>query len=60
MMDNPFNLSRMGYANPAHERAIPTAMRSRPRLPRTPERENTWEEEEVKQDINNGAGDINK
>jgi hypothetical protein len=36
--DNPFNLSRMGYANPAAiERNIPSAMKSRPRINRTPE-----------------------
>jgi hypothetical protein len=36
--DNPFNLSRMGYANPsANDRGIPSAMKSRPRIPRTPD-----------------------
>jgi hypothetical protein len=36
--DNPFNLSKMGYANPsANDRGIPSAMKSRPRIPRTPD-----------------------
>ena len=36
--DNPFNLSRMGYANPAaNERGLPSAMKARPKIPRTPE-----------------------
>ena len=36
--NNPFNLSRMGYANPsANDRNIPSAMKSRPRIPRTPD-----------------------
>jgi hypothetical protein len=36
--DNPFNLSKMGYANPAaNNRAIPSEMKSRPRIPRTPD-----------------------
>lgn len=36
--ENPFNLSKMGYANPAAlDRAIPSAMKSRPRIPRTPD-----------------------
>jgi hypothetical protein len=36
--DNPFNLSRMGYANPsANDRGIPSAMKARPRIPRTPD-----------------------
>ena len=36
--ENPFNLSRMGYANPsANDRGIPSAMKSRPRIPRTPD-----------------------
>lgn len=35
--DNPFNLSKMGYANPvAIERALPSAMKSRPKILRTP------------------------
>ncbi len=37
-VDNPFNLSKMGYANPsANDRGIPSAMKSRPRIPRTPD-----------------------
>jgi len=44
--DNPFNLSRMGYANPAAaERSIPSAMKSRPRINRTPDGvgfDSTW------------------
>ncbi len=36
--DNPFNLSKMGYANPAaNDRNVPSAMKSRPRIPRTPD-----------------------
>ena len=36
--ENPFNLSRMGYANPAaNDRHVPSAMKSRPRIPRTPD-----------------------
>lgn len=35
--DNPFNLSRMGYANPAAiDRQQPSALKSRPKIPRTP------------------------
>ena len=35
--ENPFNLSKMGYANPvANERSLPSAMKSRPMIPRTP------------------------
>ena len=31
--ENPFNVSRMGYANPAAvDRNIPSAMKSRPRV----------------------------
>lgn len=30
--ENPFNVSRTGYANPAHDRNIPSAMKSRPRI----------------------------
>ena len=42
--DNPFNLSRMGYANPAaNDRGIPSAMKSRPRIPRTPDGVSTEE-----------------
>jgi hypothetical protein len=38
MQDNPFNLSKMGYAYPAaQDREKPSAMKSRPRIPRTPE-----------------------
>ncbi len=36
--DNPFNLSKMGYANPsANDRGVPSAMKSRPMIPRTPD-----------------------
>jgi hypothetical protein len=36
--ENPFNLSKMGYANPsANDRGVPSAMKSRPRIPRTPD-----------------------
>lgn len=36
--ENPFNLSRMGYANPAaNDKGVPSAMKSRPRIPRTPD-----------------------
>lgn len=35
--DNPFNLSKMGYANPAAiERTLPSAMKSRPKAGKTP------------------------
>ena len=45
--DNPFALSRMGYANPAAvERSVPSAMKSRPRVARTPEEQPLDEEEE--------------
>ena len=30
--DNPFNLSRMGYANPSADRNLPSAMKSRPKI----------------------------
>ena len=35
--DNPFNLSRMGYANPAGDRNLPSAMKTRPKIQRTPD-----------------------
>lgn len=42
--ENPFNLSKMGYANPAaNDRGIPSAMKSRPRIPRTPDGTNQEE-----------------
>lgn len=41
--DNPFNVSRMGYANPAADRNLPSAMKSRPRINRTPDNmDSTW------------------
>ena len=43
--DNPFNLSRMGYANPAGDRNLPSAMKTRPKIQRTPdgtEFDSTW------------------
>jgi hypothetical protein len=42
--NNPFNLSRMGYANPAQDRGIPSAMKSRPRITRTPERQGEYDQ----------------
>ena len=43
--DNPFNLSRMGYANPVADRNLPSAMKTRPKIHRTPdwtEFDSTW------------------
>jgi len=34
--ENPFNVSKMGYANPEKDRVLPSAMKSRPKIPRTP------------------------
>mmetsp|Transcript_18733 Transcript_18733/g.13559 ORF Transcript_18733/g.13559 Transcript_18733/m.13559 type:complete len:93 (+) Transcript_18733:308-586(+) len=41
--ENPFNVSKMGYANPEKDRITPSAMKSRPKIPRTPQR---FEDEE--------------
>lgn len=36
--DNPFSLSKVGYANPANlDRTLPSAMKSRNKIPRTPQ-----------------------
>jgi len=50
--DNPFNLSRMGYANPA-DRNLPSAMKARPRVNRTPEAPDaTWRTKQLQAQIN--------
>ena len=39
--DNPFSLSKVGYANPANlDRSLPSAMKTRNKIPRTPEGSN--------------------
>ena len=36
--DNPFSISKMGYANPANlDRSLPSAMKTRNKIPRTPD-----------------------
>ena len=36
--DNPFSLSKVGYANPANlDRSLPSAMKTRNKIPRTPD-----------------------
>lgn len=36
--DNPFSLSKVGYANPANlDRSLPSAMKTRSKIPRTPQ-----------------------
>mmetsp|Transcript_24304 Transcript_24304/g.32556 ORF Transcript_24304/g.32556 Transcript_24304/m.32556 type:complete len:179 (+) Transcript_24304:1287-1823(+) len=36
--DNPFSLSKVGYANPANlDRSLPSAMKTRNKIPRTPQ-----------------------
>ena len=38
MGDNPFSLSKVGYANPANlDRSLPSAMKTRNKIPRTPD-----------------------
>jgi len=35
--DNPFSLSKVGYANPSNlDRSLPSAMKTRNKIPRTP------------------------
>ncbi len=39
--DNPFSLSKVGYANPANlDRSLPSAMKTRNKIPRTPDGSN--------------------
>ena len=39
--DNPFSLSKVGYANPANlDRSLPSAMKTRNKIPRTPDESN--------------------
>ena len=52
--ENPFNVSRTGYANPAQDRNIPSAMKSRPRVQRTPEAtgmDSTWKSKMLQQQL---------
>lgn len=36
--ENPFSISKMGYANPANlDRSLPSAMKTRNKIPRTPD-----------------------
>ena len=36
--DNPFSISKMGYANPANlDRSLPSALKTRNKIPRTPD-----------------------
>lgn len=43
--DNPFSLSKVGYANPANlDRSLPSAMKTRNKIPRTPDGCNPGEE----------------
>ena len=47
--DNPFSLSKVGYANPANlDRSLPSAMKTRNKIPRTPNGSNidpNWKNE---------------
>ena len=49
--DNPFSLSKVGYANPANlDRSLPSAMKTRNKIPRTPNDSNldpNWKNEFV-------------
>jgi len=49
--DNPFSLSKVGYANPANlDRSLPSAMKTRNKIPRTPNGSNldpNWKNEFV-------------
>ena len=50
--DNPFSLSKMGFANPANlDRSLPSAMKTRNKIPRTPNSNVQAENPDWKQDF---------